>query len=63
MMSVETKPKNFVLTQDLFAKIVRENLPLTAEILTASLEKNLPLADKGSKKCPMKISEFMGQAV
>lgn len=46
MMSIETKPKNFVLTQDLFAKIVRDKLPLTAEILTASIEKNLSLADK-----------------
>lgn len=45
-MSVETKPKNFVLTQDLFAKIVRENLPLTAEMLTRKLEKDLLLTDK-----------------
>ncbi len=46
MMSVETKPKNFVLTKELFAEIVSENLPLTAEMLTRNLEKNLSLADK-----------------
>jgi hypothetical protein len=47
MMSVETKPKEFVLTEELFAEVVRNNLSLTAQILFRSLEKkDLSLADR-----------------
>ena len=47
MVGVETKPKEFVLTEELFAEIVRNNLSLTAQILSRSLEKkDLSLADR-----------------
>jgi SAM-dependent methyltransferase len=47
MIGVETKPKEFVLTEELFAETVRGNLSLTAQILSRSLEKkDLSLADR-----------------